>query len=159
MDNLLNIEHEGVVYNNAKSALAAGADPVKVQWAQEAVNSLPDRDVIRGKIESEAGDVPSLLGTTSDAATIAVLVSACFMASLDESDNWRAFRDKAYAYMKSISGEHDPTEIAQDFLASVGSGDVRFPALEKGIVSVLQEVTKRANAVAQAINPDGSGDV
>jgi hypothetical protein len=77
------------------------------------------------------------------------------MASLDETTSYSAFRTKANAYMKSISGDHDPTEIAKAFLAAIASGDVRMPALEKGIVDVLAEVTKRSNAVAQAINPVG----
>ena len=110
------------------------------------------RDEVRAKIREKAGDPLSLLGTTSDASTIAVLVGACFMASLDE-DTFAKFRAKAKGYMKAISGEHDPTEIAQAFLASVAAGEVRLPALEKGIVAVLAEVTARGNAVAEAINP------
>jgi hypothetical protein len=153
MQVLLSFEHGGMIYNDAAKAIAAGADPVAVQAAQDAIDGIAKRDVIRGQIEREAGDVPSLLGTTSDAATIAILVGACFMASLDEKTSYSAFRAKANAYMQAISGDYDPTEIAQAFLAAVAAGDVRLPALEKGIVDVLAEVTKRSNAVAQAINP------
>lgn len=155
MQVLLSFEHGGMIYNDAAMAIEAGADPVAVQAAQDAIDGIGNRDVIRGKIEREAGDIPSLLGTTSDAATIAVLVGACFMASLDEKTSYSAFRAKANAYMKEISGDNDPTEIAKAFLAAIASGDVRMPALEKGIVDVLAEVTKRSNAVAQAINPVG----
>lgn len=119
-------------------------------------NTIPStavaRDEVRAKIHSQAGDPLSLLGTTSDAATISVLVGACFMASLDE-DTFAKFRAKANGYMNAISGDHDPTEIAQAFLASLAAGDVRLSALEKGIVPVLAEVTARGNAVAEAINP------
>lgn len=114
-----------------------------------------ERSAVRQKIANQAGDPLSLLGTTSDAATIAVLVGACFMGSLDET-TFAAFRTKAKAYMDGISGDHDPTQIAQSFLASLAAGEVRLPALEKGIVPVLAEVTQRGNAVAEAINPSDS---
>lgn len=111
------------------------------------------KSAVRQRIAANAGDPLSLLGTTSDAATIAVLVGACFMAALDEKTSYATFRANANAYMKSISGDHDPTEIAKAFLASLAAGEVRLPALEKGIVEVLGEVTLRGNAVAEAINP------
>ena len=157
MQVLLSFEHGGMIYNDTAMAIEAGADPVAVQAAQDAIDGIGNRDVIRGKIEREAGDIPSLLGTTSDAATIAVLVGACFMASLDEPTD-EAFRQKAKSHMKSISGDHDPTEIAQAFLTSLASGTVRLPALEKGIVDVLAEVTDRGNAVAEAINPSDASE-
>ena len=119
----------------------------------EALAALRTRNQIRNRITANAGDTLSLLGTTSDAATIAVLVSACFMAALDEKTGYKEFRAKANAMMAGISGDHDPTEIAQAFLANVASGAIRLPALEKGIVEVLAEVTERGTAVAEAIHP------
>ncbi|MEH6521229.1 hypothetical protein [Sulfitobacter sp.] len=155
---LLGLEYQGTVYNSAETAKASGVPDEFIAGAQSAINALKGRDAIRSKIESDAGDPLSLLGTTSDAATIAVLMGACFMASLDETTSYGAFRTKANAYMQGLSGEHDPTEIAQEFLSKVASGGIRLPALEKGIVPVLAEVTARGNAVAEAINPSGVED-
>jgi hypothetical protein len=136
-----------------EQALEAGHSPDAVAAAVKTREAEIHRDTVRADIAKNAGDTLSLLGTTSDASTIAVLVGACFMASLDETTSYSAFRAKANAFMQAISGEHDPTEIAKAFLASVQAGDVRLPALEKGIVEVLAEVTERGNAVAEAIAP------
>ncbi len=137
-------------------AVALGYSEAAILAAEQHANALQDRGLVRAKIEAQAGDGLSLLGTTSDAATIAILVSACFMASLDEGTGYAAFRAKANAFMQAIAGEHDPTEIAQAFLTNVASGEIRLPALEKGIVEVLAEVTARGNAVAEAINPSAA---
>lgn len=149
------ITHEGrtTIDTDRETAIALGYPEAKIDAAEMAALQLMQRDRVRAEISEKAGDALSLLGTTSDAATIAVLVSACFMASLDEGTGYSAFRAKANAFMQGIAGEHDPTEIAQAFLTNVASGEIRLPALEKGIVEVLAEVTARGNAVAEAINP------
>lgn len=127
-------------------------DGPDAQAEHKVAAAVAARQSVRDKISKSAGDQLSLLGTTSDAATIAVLVGACFMAALDQ-DTFDKFRAAANGYMNAISGDHDPTEIAQAFLDSLAAGEVRLPALEKGIVPVLAEVTARGNAVAEAINP------
>jgi hypothetical protein len=154
---MINMIHDGVFYPDftPEDALRLGIPAVVVDAALGVAMAAEAKAGVRRNIERDAGDTLSLLGTTSDAATIAVLVGACFMASLDETTSYSAFRTKATAYMAAISGPHDPTEIAQAFLASLAAGEVRLPALEKGIVEVLDEVKTRGNAVAQAINPVG----
>lgn len=148
-------QHGGILYvdMSAEMLLAKGVPQSAIDVAEIALEEIEARNKVRGAIKANAGDTLSLLGTSSDAATIALLVGACFMASLDETTSYSAFRTKANAYMRGLSGAHDPTEIAQAFLASVAAGEVRLPALEKGIVEVLGEVTVRGNAVAEAINP------
>ncbi|MGH1579084.1 hypothetical protein [Planktotalea sp.] len=136
--------------------IKAGNKPAPWQPSAEEVarfEAQQDRDVVRARIAQSAGDTLSLLGTTSDAGTIAVLVAACFMAALDEETGYKEFRAKANALMAGISGDHDPTEIATSFLSDVASGVIRLPALEKGIVEVLAEVTERGTAVSKAIRP------
>lgn len=141
-----------------KEAEALGYTEEAIAASEAHGEDLKARGVIRARIERDAGDILSLLGTTSDASTIAVLVGACFMASLDEETSYGAFRTKANAFMQAISGDHDPIEIAASFLAAVQSGQIRLPALEKGIVAVLAEVTERGNIVAEAINPSAPQD-
>lgn len=142
-------------FDSMKEALVSDGVTGVIEMKPESLKSWrseADKIRVREAIQRDAGDTLSLLGTTSDAATIAVLVGACVMASLDE-DTFAKFRAKASGYMNAISGDHNPTEIAQAFLASLAAGEVRLPALEKGIVPVLAEVTARGNAVAEAINP------
>lgn len=157
---LINISEGGRVTLNTtrEEAEELGYTEEAIATAEAHGASLKARGVIRARIEKDAGDTLSLLGTTSDASTIAVLVSACFMASLDEGTGYAAFRAKANAFMQAISGDHDPTKIAADFLAVVQSGAIRIPALEKGIVAVLAEVTERGNIVAEAISPSAPQD-
>lgn len=156
--NIVQPDGAQILNTTAELALAAGVDQSLIDTAVADAVGRERRKEVRGKINATAGDTLSLLGTTSDASTIAVLVGACFMASLDETTSYGAFRAKATAYMDAISGEHDPTQIAQAFLASLAAGEVRLPALEKGIVEVLAEVTERGNAVAEAINPQAAQD-
>ncbi len=157
---MISFEYEGKSYENwsLEDAVAAGIPKEVVDAAITESQKTSARSVVRGNISREAGDTLSLLGTTSDAATIAILVGACFMASLDEETSYAKFRAKVNGYMKALSGDHDPTEIAQAFLASLAAGEVRLPALEKGIVPVLAEVTARGTAVADAIYPSGGGE-
>jgi len=138
--------------------MAAGLTEGAIAEAEATLAAAESKGYIRAQINSKAGDTLSLLGTTSDASTIAILVGACFMASLDEKTSYSAFRTKANAFMQAISGDHDPTGIASAFLAAVQSGQIRLPALEKGIVAVLAEVTERGNIVAEAINPSAPQD-
>lgn len=132
---------------------AANVDAALIDAAVAAHEKIAGTAVIRGKISETAGDHLSLLGTTSDVAAIAILACASFVASLDETTDFAAFCAKATAYMQSVSGEQDPIAIAQQFLATVAAGDIRIPALEKGIVAVIEEVSARSNAVAEALNP------
>lgn len=152
---LLNIPHgSGMLLNvTVDEAAAKGVSTAEIEAAVASKTAVMDRDTKRSAINQTAGDTLSLLGTASDAATIAVLAGAAIMSALEETTSYAAFRTKAYDAMSAISGEHDPVDIANAFLAKVAAGTIRLPALEKGIVTVLAEVEARSNAVAQALQP------
>jgi len=124
---LLNIKLENgyLTDTDREAATALGIPEADIVAAEVIAEKLRERTIIRERIEKEAGDIPSLLGTTSDAATIAV---------------------------------QDPNEIANLFLEKVLSGELRFPAMEKGIVTVLAEVMQRGPAVADAMYPEPEGE-
>lgn len=135
----------------------AGVPETAISAAEVAADSDDVRVKLRSEIKKTAGDTLSLLGTASDAATIAVLAGAAIMSALEEED-YASFQTAALAKMGAISGEHDPIEIANAFLSSVAGGTIRLPALEKGIVAVLAEVEARGNAVAEALDPTPEDD-
>jgi hypothetical protein len=145
-----------MIGTNRQDAEAAGLTNEAIIEAEALMVAAENREQIRANINRDAGDMLSLLGTASDATSIAVLVGACFMAALEET-SYAAFRTTALASMQSISGDQDPVDITKGFLASVVSGDIRLPALEKGIVAVLAEVQTRGNAVAEVLNPADGG--
>ena len=157
---LLNIKLENgyLTDTDREAATALGIPEADIVAAEVIAEKLRERTIIRERIEKEAGDIPSLLGTTSDAATIAVLVAAVFMASLEKDAGFSVFREKATGLMAQIAGEQDPNEIANLFLEKVLSGELRFPAMEKGIVTVLAEVMQRGPAVADAMYPEPEGE-
>lgn len=153
--NVIRSDGRMVLGTTREQALAAGESEAEIAAAEEVLAQTKARTDVRARIHSSAGDIPSLLGTASDVASIGVVVGACVVAALEEETDYADFRTLALDALQAVSGDHDPILIAKAFLADVAAGTLRIPALEKGITVVLAEVNTRGNAVAEALNPIG----
>lgn len=115
------------------------------KWA--ALQSEAARSAVRQRVKASAGDVESLLGTTSDAAALAIFGMASLVAKLATANSLADVREAAEPF----------AELSAGFLAKVESGDVVLPFMLKGIEAVVEDIETRATAVSEAINPAQKG--
>ena len=109
------------------------------------------KDRIRSNIAQQAGDTPSLLGTTSDAAAIATLGIAALTVTLASSSNYSKFKTAFLGKLEKLAGEQDMVAISTAFLQRIEDGDVIIPAMAKGIDKVLVDIETRSTAVSMAL--------
>ncbi|KMW56987.1 hypothetical protein AIOL_001945 [Candidatus Rhodobacter oscarellae] len=101
------------------------------------------RAQIRQRIDERAGDSLSRLGTTSDAAALAVFGLASLVAKLSTAGSLAEVRAAAEPF----------AAMSADFLAKVEAGDVKLPFMAKGIEATIAEIETRATAVTEALTP------
>lgn len=140
------IEHGGLIHtaDTADEIVARGvpADVVAAEVARQTA-----RRKIRGAVALTAGDVQSLLGTTSDAAALAIYGLASLVAKLSQANTLAEVRDAAAPF----------AELSASFLAKVESGEVVLPFMLKGIDQVVTDIETRATAVSEALQADVKG--
>jgi hypothetical protein len=125
----------------------AGVPETTIADAVTEVNKVSDRETIRAAITDKAGDIPSLLGTTSDAAAlglIAVLQLVIVIAENGTPEMKTALAASAFPM---------PVAKAKAFLADIKAGKIKVPALLKGTDAVYAEVAKRSTATANVLMP------
>ncbi len=96
---------------------------------------------VRQKIASNAGDFPSILGTTADATQILLFGLASLVAKLSTANSLAEVRESAAPF----------AAISDDFLGKVQAGEVRLPFQVKGTEGVIMDIETRATAVADAL--------
>lgn len=99
------------------------------------------RSMVRQKIARSAGDEASLLGTTSDAAALAVYGLAVLVGKLSTA--------KSLAEVNAAAAPF--AELSASFLAKVESGEVQLPFMAKGLDVVVADIEARATAVTEAL--------
>ena len=99
------------------------------------------KQLIRSKIQADAGDSASLLGTTSDATQLLLYGFCQLVAALNKADSLADVRKAAKPY----------AELAGGFLGKVESGEVKLPFLAKGLEKVVGEIEQRATAVTEVL--------
>ena len=95
----------------------------------------------RKRIELQAGDSASLLGTTSDATQLLLYGFCQLVAALNKADSLADVRKAA----KPFAG------LAAGFLGKVESGEVKLPFMGKGLEKVVGEIEQRATSVAEVL--------
>ena len=137
----------------------AGATRQEMAAWNAAKTADADRAAARARIASTAGDTMSLLGTTTDGTSLALLGTLAIAAAALEADTPEAWLAGTKTRLAALG---DPVELmaaADGFLSSVASGEVRVPALAKGLAAVSDEIARRSTAVADALavpEPDRS---
>ena len=99
------------------------------------------KQLIRSKIQADAGDSASLLGTTSDATQLLLYGFCQLVAALHKADSLADVRKAAQPY----------SELAAGFLGKVESGEVKLPFMGKGLEKVVGEIEQRATSVAEVL--------
>lgn len=109
-------------------------------------NAIPStqmvRQDIRHRIGESAGDTETLLGTTSDAAALAVYGLAVLVAKLSTANSLSEVREAAEPFAALSAG----------FLAKIESGEVKLPFMLKGLDQVVADIETRATAVSEALS-------
>lgn len=118
-----------------------------------------DKQRLRGRIEDEAGDTLSQLGTTADAAQVLVLFACADAVALAAAADFAAYKKARLDSLAALSGGADGAahmvEMAGKLLADVQSGAVVMPFLVKPdkATGVFADVAQRATRVAQVLMP------
>jgi hypothetical protein len=119
--------------------------------AQDYSHAVPSqslvREGVRQKIAEKAGDQAALLGTTSDAAALAIYGLATLVAKLATA--------KTLAEVNAAAAPF--SALSAEFLAKVKSGEVKLPFMIKGVGSVVAGIETRATAVSDALTQAKSG--
>lgn len=105
------------------------------------------KKAIRAEVTKQGGDIESMLGTTSDAASLAVYGLANLVAGIAAADSLEDVKAAAQPF----------AALSADFLAKVESGEVKLPFLQKGINTVVADIETRATAVSDAITASQKG--
>lgn len=123
-----------------------------------AKSEFAKRVLLRHSIAANAGDDASLLGTTSDVASLCLIdLLATIVAEEQAEGDFAAYVQAKHSALSELAGDVDLPLLAADFLAAIKAGDVRFPVMVKGLPAVIGEVQARANAVADAITTSQEG--
>lgn len=104
------------------------------------------RNTLRARIARDAGDQPSLIGTTNDIATLALVRLLQLATALSSAQTLADVRQGASAI----------AAIGADLLADLAAGQVTLPCIEKGDGAVLAEMAERGGAIA-AVLADAQG--
>ncbi|RXJ70599.1 hypothetical protein CS022_22730 [Veronia nyctiphanis] len=96
---------------------------------------------IREKIEDEAGDQASLLGTTADGVQLLLFGFCQLVVKLNAASTLAEVREAAGPF----------NDLASSFLTKVESGEVKLPFQVKGLESVVEDIESRATAVAEVL--------
>ena len=118
-------------------------------------NIPPDTNLpkilIRQKIQQQAGDNHSLLGTTSDATHLLLYGFTSLIAKLHNANSLADVKEAAAPF----------AELSADFQARLENGEIKLPFMDKGLDMVVDDIERRATAVAdvlhQAVSFDNSG--
>lgn len=153
----LNIVGDGrqTLGTTREQALELGYTEEEISLAEVAAASSEQKAVVRARIKVAAGDTLSILGTTSDASTVSLIVASCLISSLVGASDFKAFKDAAITSISGALGGDNPGDVFAKFLADVDSDVSRLPALEKGFETVLHDVIDRGTSVSNAISPAG----
>jgi len=147
---LISLTHDGVNYADfdRRTLSAAGVPDDVIDQAIARDKAIEARDAVRARIGSEAGDTASLLGTTSDAASLAIFGLASLVAKLATADSLKEVRDAAKPF----------AAMSAEFLTKVESGDVQLPFMVKGIPNVIADIEARSTAVTGVLVSASKGD-
>lgn len=126
---------------------AMGVPEGAIETALAEQKAMAQRNAIRTAIANGAGDTESLLGTTSDAAALAVYGLASLVAKLATANSLAEVRDAAAPF----------AALSSDFLAKVESGEVVLPFMLKGLDTVVSDIETRATAVSDALKAAAEG--
>ncbi|MFD2179541.1 hypothetical protein [Veronia pacifica] len=111
------------------------------------VQQIITRKDIRGKISDSVGDPETLLGTTADAVQLLLYGFTGLIAKLHTANSLAEVREAAAPF----------SELAEGFQNKVSSGEVKLPFQIKGLSSVVEDIEKRATAVAVVLE-NSSGE-
>lgn len=146
-DEKLTLEWDGQVYSdwNIDDLIAKG---VPEAFVTSEIMRQKFKRKIRGQINQNVGDVETLLGTTSDAAALAVYGLAALVTKLSTATSLAEVRDAAEPFAQLSAG----------FLAKVESGEVTLPFMQKGIENVVTDIETSATAVSAALKTAQKGE-
>lgn len=144
------ITHNGMTSLNLtpEEAVELGYPDQLIAAAIADAESDSRREMIRARIAETAGDTETLLGTTTDAAHLALYVAASAVSALAKAKTI-ADVQKAAAPLAALTG---------DFLARIEAGTIKLPFMEKGEAAVVAEIATRATAVTDALTSEGEAE-
>ncbi len=122
-----------------KSGQLIEVDPADITLEME--TRQEKNKILRQEITIDAGDIPSLLGTTSDGMQLILLAFSEMTVALNSANSLADVRAAAEPF----------NELASNFLAQLKEGVIKLPFQVKGTDNVLKDIGQRATAVTNAI--------
>lgn len=144
---LLTIQHAGKThYNFSEAELAdAGVPAEMISEAVAAWEADKERQATRARITAQAGDISSLLGTTADVAALGLIGMMQLLIIMAEKGSADVKAAIAAAPIPM------PVDKAKALIGAIAAGQVKVPALIKGLDTVYAEVAARSTATAEAL--------
>lgn len=115
--------------------------------------NVENRNRIRSAITRDVGDIPSLLGTVSDASGILIALGLSRVAALASAKqaDLSVVEKAELATIKAVAGDADIGKVAADALAQLQSGEVILTASLKGINGVIEDAFIRSTGVVNVL--------
>lgn len=101
------------------------------------------KSALRQRIAAGAGDVPTILATTADAAQLLLFEIATMARALSTATSVAEVRAAALPF----------ATLTSDFLDGVAADTIRLPFQVKGVEAVMTDIATRSTAVADAWLP------
>lgn len=116
---------------------------VDIDYSLDVVSAVEQREIVRDKIKSGAGDVLSMLGTVSD-ATQMLLVAHCELIDA-------IAKASTIAEIKAAAANNTLAADAATLLADVAAGTTKMTYALKGKDAVLADIKLRSTAVVDVL--------
>ena len=145
--------HDGVFYENftIEEALEAGVPQDVVDVELSKLESLKNRNQIRGQIKKGVGDTESLLGTVADGQSILVAIALSDIVALSTAADFAKYKKARLDVLSALSGNADLVKIAGDALAKIQSGEAILTGSVKGLEATIAETLTRSTGVANTL--------
>jgi hypothetical protein len=124
-------------------------------WITEVAEDIapaPDiatpRSRVRHAIARDVGDTPTLLGITSDAATLSLMALMAHTKALSETSDFDGYKTRYLELINDLGGASDPVALSSGLVDDAIDGSLKFPALLKGWAEVCGDVRASGTIVA-----------
>lgn len=139
----MNLQFDGKAIRGVtrEEAEEIGVPAAVINEAEVEIAARARQGALRKAIAENAGDTESLLGTTSDAAALAIYGLASLVAKLSTAQSLAEVRAAAEPF----------AAMSAEFLTKVEGQEVKLPFLLKGVDGVIEEIESRATAVSEVL--------
>jgi len=139
-------------FGDISEAKDFGVSEKEIDRVKQSLDQQEKKQFLRNKIQDGAGDVQSMLGTVSDVSAYTVDSLAVDILAVNNSgeSSYKAERIRLFEELNGV-GWQKIVDIAEQWFNQRKAGEIRLPAIAKGIDKVFADVAKRSTNVADIL--------